>query len=119
MSLMLPKPVKRFKVPRRLKRRLPINHKRVEAKANGDLTREQWIEILRAYGFGCAYVGRHRGPIEQDHIIPISRGGTHTAENIASCCQRHNTVKGTQTWEPRPGHPYRTKGEVNDKEEGR
>jgi len=110
MSLMLPKPLKRFKTPKRIRRKLPIYHKRVEAKASGDLTREQWIEILRAYGFNCAYIpptGKHRGEIEQDHIKPISRGGTHTASNVAPACANCNRTKGTQTWQVKPGHPFR------------
>lgn len=109
-DLAFPKPVKRFKVPKRIRRNTPIWAKRVAAKAAGTLTREEWITILKAYRFNCAYLppsGKHRGFIEQDHIIPLSRGGTHTAENVCPACSQCNSIKGTKTWVPKPGHPFR------------
>jgi len=33
---------------------------------------------------------------QADHIIPISRGGEHTKENLAVTCSRCNQVKGTK-----------------------
>jgi 5-methylcytosine-specific restriction endonuclease McrA len=32
-----------------------------------------------------------------DHIIPLSRGGSHAAENLAIACARCNTSKGAKT----------------------
>jgi 5-methylcytosine-specific restriction endonuclease McrA len=32
-----------------------------------------------------------------DHVIPRSRGGTHTWENVVSCCRRCNHVKADRS----------------------
>jgi 5-methylcytosine-specific restriction endonuclease McrA len=51
-----------------------------------DLTDEQWQAILREYGHRCAYCGRSDARIGQDHVIPIARGGAHTASNVVPAC---------------------------------
>jgi 5-methylcytosine-specific restriction endonuclease McrA len=43
----------------------------------------------------CAYCGATEN-ITVDHIVPISRGGTHEAENMAPACQRCNCSKGSK-----------------------
>jgi 5-methylcytosine-specific restriction endonuclease McrA len=32
-----------------------------------------------------------------DHVVPRSRGGTHTWDNVVSCCRRCNHVKADRT----------------------
>jgi 5-methylcytosine-specific restriction endonuclease McrA len=32
-----------------------------------------------------------------DHVVPRSRGGEHTWENVVACCRRCNTRKGDRT----------------------
>jgi 5-methylcytosine-specific restriction endonuclease McrA len=55
----------------------------------------------------CAYCGSN-GSITMDHIVPISRGGTHGIGNLVPCCNRCNTIKNARTimeWrmeKPRP-----------------
>jgi len=47
----------------------------------------------------CQYCGRH-APLTQlslDHVIPRSRGGQTTWENIVCCCLTCNTRKGGRT----------------------
>ena len=34
-----------------------------------------------------------------DHIIPVSRGGTNVAENLATCCMMCNSIKSGRTYE--------------------
>lgn len=62
------------------------------AEVRNDLTFEQWQMIKAAYRFCCAYCGKRR-PLTQDHIIPVSKGGEHTAENIVPACQSCNARK--------------------------
>ena len=31
--------------------------------------------------------------LEQEHVIPISRGGAHTAENVVPSCTTCNRIK--------------------------
>ncbi len=40
----------------------------------------------------CQYCGRSAESI--DHVIPRSKGGAHTWDNVVACCRRCNTYKG-------------------------
>ena len=65
--------------------------KRVAA-ADNDLTTAQWEAILRAWG-GCAYCGATGVPMQKDCVLPISRGGRYTAENVVPACASCNASK--------------------------
>lgn len=60
-----------------------------------DLTAAQWREIKAAYGSRCVYCGKKPRKLEQDHIQPLSKGGSHTASNVVPCCVQCNRRKGT------------------------
>lgn len=47
----------------------------------------------------CQYCGRRppRSALNLDHVIPRSRGGTSTWENVVCSCQRCNRLKGGRT----------------------
>lgn len=62
------------------------------------LTREQWEAILYEFDYLCAYCSEAK-PLEQDHMIPLSRGGAHTVENIVPACRSCNAAKGDRTAE--------------------
>lgn len=78
--------------------------KRARAKrrkvVRSTLKAAEWLEIRRRYKFRCAYCNLRR-KLTQDHIIPISKGGDHTAENIAPACMSCNIKKRAQLWTPR------------------
>lgn len=60
------------------------------------LTWEEWLKIIQDSGNACAYCKRGFGPAlkaEQDHIIPISKGGSHTKENVQPVCRSCNSSK--------------------------
>ena len=57
-----------------------------------DLSDEQWIAIKAAWG-GCAYCGTVDGPLQRDCVLPLSRGGRYTLENIAPACRSCNASK--------------------------
>ena len=67
--------------------------------------------VLRRDANRCGYCGKSASTI--DHILPRSRGGRDSWENLVACCLRCNNVKGDRTpqemtWElritPRPPH---------------
>lgn len=60
-----------------------------------DLSESQWLAIKVAYRHRCAYCGEKK-PLTQDHIIPVSKGGAHTASNIIPACQSCNSSKGAR-----------------------
>lgn len=43
----------------------------------------------------CQYCGRQAENI--DHVVPKSRGGLHSWDNVVACCRRCNTRKGGRT----------------------
>jgi hypothetical protein len=57
------------------------------------LTRKQWEEIKAAYKQHCAYCGCKPEKLTQDHVIPLSKGGLHTANNVVPACPQCNIAK--------------------------
>jgi 5-methylcytosine-specific restriction endonuclease McrA len=51
--------------------------------------------VLRRDSHRCAYCGLHAGTI--DHVMPRSRGGRDSWENLVACCVRCNNAKGDRT----------------------
>ncbi|MFV0375485.1 HNH endonuclease [Microbacterium sp.] len=51
--------------------------------------------VLRRDANRCAYCGT--GATTIDHVLPRSRGGAETWENLVACCLRCNNVKGDRT----------------------
>ncbi len=57
-----------------------------------DLTDEQWTAIKAAWG-GCAYCGATGRPLQRDCVLPISRGGRYTVDNVVPACGPCNASK--------------------------
>jgi hypothetical protein len=59
----------------------------------------------------CQYCGKTGGNLTIDHVIPKSRGGKETWENMVVCCARCNNRKGdrhlNETGMKLKGMPYR------------
>lgn len=74
-------------------------HRRRARKASlpATLTPAEYQAILEFYGFACAYCGRADVKLTQDHIIPLSQGGSYTKENIVPACRHCNFSKGSRT----------------------
>lgn len=53
--------------------------------------------IVRRDGGRCRYCGRAYHAMTLDHILPKSRGGGNTLENLALCCFACNNRKGNRT----------------------
>ncbi len=60
-----------------------------------DFTREQWLTMKAAYRGCCAYCGK-KSRLTIDHVIPLARGGGHTASNIVPACKTCNSKKYTR-----------------------
>ena len=61
---------------------------------------DDWIAKLNEYDHKCAYCGRDDVPLEQDHIIPLSKGGLHCWANIVPACRSCNCKKNNRILEP-------------------
>ncbi|WP_300678738.1 HNH endonuclease signature motif containing protein [Nocardioides sp.] len=67
------------------------------AKVDHDLTPAQWEAIQEAWG-GCAYCGAAGGTgpgqgLQRDCMLPISRGGRYTLDNVVPACASCNASK--------------------------
>lgn len=51
-------------------------------------------EIFIRDNFTCQYCGRQTHDLTIDHVVPRSRGGPHTWENLVSACRACNHRKG-------------------------
>ena len=79
--------------------RAEINAKTARRRASklqapiNDLTVAQWHEIKDAYEHRCVYCHRKMQRLTQDHIIPLVKGGSHTASNVVPACGSCNSKK--------------------------
>ncbi|MDM9383123.1 HNH endonuclease [Chlorogloeopsis sp. ULAP01] len=53
-------------------------------------------EVLRRDRYSCQYCGSSKN-LTLDHVIPRSRGGQHTWDNVVAACERCNSSKGDRT----------------------
>jgi hypothetical protein len=60
---------------------------------------EVWQYLLAKWGHRCAYCGARDVPLEQEHILPRSRGGSNRISNLTIACHPCNQRKGAQTAE--------------------
>lgn len=82
------------------------SRRRATMGIESNLTALEWEYILFTWDYKCAYCGvefSDKVKPTQDHIIPLSKGGTHTKRNITCACQQCNDRKGTKIVEP--GNP--------------
>lgn len=72
-------------------------HRRREWESNGPgITANEWNELLAENHNKCAICGVKFDKLEQDHIIPLSKGGKHSLKNIQPACRKCNAVKGNK-----------------------
>jgi len=55
--------------------------------------------LLQKFGRKCMYCGKKNIPLEIEHIIPKSRGGSSRVSNLTIACRKCNLKKGSQTAE--------------------
>lgn len=51
-------------------------------------------QVVKNASCAMAHLGGCEGPLQADHIIPLSLGGTTDPTNYQALCQRHNIAKG-------------------------
>lgn len=67
--------------------------------AFGSFSIVEWETLKSAYGYMCLCC-KQREPdirLEADHVIPISRGGGNTIDNIQPLCRSCNAIKNTKS----------------------
>lgn len=75
--------------------RMKENERRARVEAAGRMVNaEQWRCIVLAYDERCVYCGRFSDTkLTVEHIVPLSRGGSHAPVNLAPACKSCNSQK--------------------------
>lgn len=60
-----------------------------------NFTTDQWQQCLTHFNHQCAYCGSTES-LEQEHVIPVSRGGHYTPDNIIPACRSCNASKNNK-----------------------
>src|SRR5690625_3457995 len=80
-----------------------INNRRKAERPKTDVNRKAKIpdlirrQVIERDGFRCRYCGRTVNLPQLDHVIPESRGGEASLENLVVSCKRCNSKKGPRT----------------------
>ena len=65
-----------------------------QGELHGYLIREY---VLAKWNWRCSYCGASQVPLQLEHIVPRSRGGSNRPSNLALACEPCNARKGTRT----------------------
>lgn len=71
------------------------HRRRIRLREHGvfEFTERDWNRLVARYRGCCAYCGEKCGRLQREHVIPVSRGGRHSAGNILPACQSCNSSK--------------------------
>lgn len=75
--------------------RLSHNAKRraMLQSANGSFTFIEFLDLCKKYNFNCLRCGKKFNKLAADHVVPLSKGGSNTIENIQPLCKSCNSKK--------------------------
>ncbi len=78
-----------------------IRRRALKRNTDGVHTYEQFLDVCESFGWRCAYCGCELNPntVTEDHVIPLSRGGSNDISNIVPACKFCNSSKGNKTAE--------------------
>jgi 5-methylcytosine-specific restriction endonuclease McrA len=85
---------KRWNKNHKTERTLAMSKRRALKKNNGVFSVSK-KEIQKIQSQNCFYCGSKGG--EVDHVIPLSKGGTHSIGNLVSACRSCNASKNNHT----------------------
>lgn len=90
------------------KRREKDFNRRARKKGNGgSFTVQEWEKLKQFYNYTCLRCGRSEPDtkLTVDHIVPLSKGGRNSIDNIqplclpCNCSKHDNTIDFRQYWE--------------------
>lgn len=72
----------------KLNRFIKGSYKRVPPSKNNIFIRDE---------YSCVYCGKRNIDLTLDHVIPVSKGGKNTWDNLVTACKSCNSKKGDRT----------------------
>lgn len=85
----------------RLRAKRGFHARRAKLLSGGTFTNEQWLSLCNKYGNTCLCCAKQK-PLTIDHVIPVSKGGANTIDNLQPLCMTCNLRKGTKSTDYRP-----------------
>lgn len=58
-----------------------------------DFTIDDWVDCKEYFNNSCCYCGKKTKELQQDHLVPLSKDGPYTKDNIVPACKRCNVSK--------------------------
>ena len=74
-------------------RKKSANYRARRQDAEGVVTAEDWLRILEEHNHRCYYCHKRTLKMTLDHVIPLSKGGRNSPENVVPACHRCNCKK--------------------------
>jgi 5-methylcytosine-specific restriction endonuclease McrA len=71
--------------------------KKEKEEAPGSFTKAEFAELVESVEGRCVYCWEQPEVLTQDHIVPLSRGGSDYITNIVPACRSCNASKGART----------------------
>ena len=75
------------------------NRRVMKLNAEGNHALEEWSELKKQFDYACIACMRIEPDItlSEDHIIPLTKGGSNNIENIQPLCRSCNSRKGNRS----------------------
>lgn len=75
---------------------IKARYKARKAQLPATLTPQDWQDIKDGFDHRCVYCNRQMHRLTQEHIVPVTKGGGYTPDNIVPACGSCNSRKHTQ-----------------------
>ena len=69
-----------------------------DSSDDNDIGYATWLSIKQYFNNECAYCGKSVR-LEKEHVIPFTKGGTLSVDNIVPACRKCNASKGANDFE--------------------
>jgi len=73
-----------------------INYRTRKVNSEGSFTAQEWQQLCEKYDNKCLCCSSD-GPLEADHVVPLSKGGSSYIDNIQPLCRLCNSRKRDKT----------------------
>lgn len=81
-----------------------VSKEKIRGMENPDYRLDDWLAAMLHFRGACAFCGKPEGrakkaKLDRDHLVPISKGGKTTRNNIVPACTRCNRGRGNKEWQ--------------------